>query len=188
MLNPFAIEEHSVRRVITINNAKHEAGHWITGWIHHQASCDVVIATTTKGSSYCNRKPSPDFYDLPDINDHLGKRIINLLSGAKAESLVLGSINNDMYCHLISDYEGAWPDYFVASELFRYYYRSIPNHARMSFEDEWRRLEAQCEDIVISRETFIQRVAEEAVSRLAVDQEEIKISQEDMLKILNRSG
>ncbi|WP_313752337.1 hypothetical protein [Mixta calida] len=125
-----------MRILITRNNAKHEAGHWITGWLHDQSSKDVVIATTPKGGSHCDRHPHPDFFDLACINAHLRGRIINLLSGAKAESLVDGEINQDIYRHLISSYEGAWPDYFVASELFRYYFRSLPPDERLSFEDE----------------------------------------------------
>lgn len=174
-----------MRRAVTISNAKHEAGHWITGWFHNEASNDVVISTTMEGNSYCEKEPHPDFTDISAINDHLKNRIINLLAGAKAESIVCGSINNEMYRQLINDYEGAWPDYFIASELFRYYFRSLPKNTRMTFEEEWRAVEARCEEMVIMHESFILRVADEAAIRFSEEHREIKLTKDEMIQILN---
>ncbi|MEB2712358.1 hypothetical protein VC136_06700 [Citrobacter freundii] len=169
------------------NNARHEAGHWITGWIFEKASKDIVIATTTMGDSYCERAPHPDFSSLQQINTHLGNRIINLLSGAKAESLVCGEFNNVIYMDLISDYKGAWPDFFIAGELFRYYYRSLCSSERGSFQDEWNRLLAKTEEIIKQYEVFIINITNEAVSRRIDENGLVTISQVDALKILERS-
>jgi len=52
-------------------------------------------------------------------------------------------------------------------------------------EDEWRRLEAESEQLVKANSLFIHRVAEEAASRLIADHGEIKISKAKMLQILD---
>ncbi|ELT3492672.1 hypothetical protein [Citrobacter freundii] len=173
-----------MRKAITFSNAKHEAGHWITGWILEKASKDLVIATTNNGDSYCERNPHPDFVDLEQINSHLGNRIINLLSGAKSESLVCGEFNNEIYIHLIGDYKGAWPDYFMASELFRYYYRSLNPSCRKSFDEEWNLITKKTEEIIKQHELFINSVANEAIRRISGEQSLINFSQADMLNIL----
>lgn len=102
-----------MRRAKAANNAKHEAGHWITGWILERASQGLVIATHDVGDSYCERVPHPDFLNLSQINCHLGNRIINLLGGAKAESLVCGNFNNQIFNDLVNNYQGAWPDFLL---------------------------------------------------------------------------
>ncbi|WP_336241258.1 hypothetical protein [Citrobacter freundii] len=177
-----------MRKEITVSNAKHEAGHWITGWILEKASEDIVIATTIVGDSYCGRAPHPDFVDLQQINFHLGNRVINLLSGAISESLVCGEFNREIYQHLISDYKGAWPDFFMASELFRYYYRSLHSSKRGSFEEEWNLLITKAEKIIKQHEMFINHVANEAIRRLSVEQSQITFSQADVLEILKNNS
>lgn len=174
-----------MRKAITVNNAKHETGHWISGWILEKASHDIVIATTDFGDSYCDRAPHPDFNNLSQINSHLSNRIINLISGAKAESFVCGEFNKDIYRDLVSDYKGAWPDFFIASELFRYYYRTLQPSDRMSFEDEWDRLVEKTERIIKQHEDFIGNVCNEVLRRFSEEHSQITISQADMLDMLN---
>ncbi|WP_085049611.1 hypothetical protein [Citrobacter werkmanii] len=88
---------------------------------------------------------------------------------------------------LISDYKGAWPDFFIAGELFRYYYRSLCSSERGSFQDEWNRLLAKTEEIIKQYEVFIINITNEAVSRRIDENGLVTISQVDALKILERS-
>lgn len=173
-----------MRRAKAANNAKHEAGHWITGWILERASQDLVIATHDVGDSYCERVPHPDFLNLSQINCHLGNRIINLLGGAKAESLVCGNFNNQIFNDLVNNYQGAWPDFFIASELFRYYYRSLDPSVRLTFTEEWESLVDRTEALIKKYETFINDIADEVLNRFQEDQPTVTISQEDVLNIL----
>lgn len=174
-----------MRRAITVNNAKHEAGHWITGWVLEKASQDLVIATNDVGDSYCDRVPHPDFHNLTQINCHLGNRIINLLGGAKAESLVCGDFNSQIFNELISNYKGAWPDYFIASELYRYYYRSLDHSVRQSFTDEWNTLVEKTEALIKKHEAFINDIANEVLARFSEEHSMVTISQAEVLTILS---
>lgn len=173
-----------MRRAITASNAKHEAGHWITGWILEKASQDLVIATNDVGDSYCELVPHPDFLNLSQINSHLGNRIISLLGGAKAESLVCGNFNNQIFNDLINNYKGAWPDFFIASELYRYYYRSLDPSVRLSFTEEWVSLVERTEALIKTYETFINDIAKEALNRFRENESTVTISQADVLTIL----
>lgn len=177
-----------MKKEIIRNNASHEAGHWLTGWILGQSSQSILISCESNGpDSYCERKSHPDFLTLSEINENLGHRVINLLSGAKAECLVMGEFKHEIYKDLVSDYKGAWPDYFMASELFRYYYRSIPEISRKSFEEEWRELERKCEEIILSNIQFINSVASAAIDKAKLSPVTVTISFEEMIDIFHNS-
>lgn len=177
-----------MRKAIIHNNAAHEAGHWLTGWILGRSSQSIRVSCESNGpDSFCERKPHPDFLTISDINENLGYRVINLLSGAKAESLVMGEFKHEIYRELVSDYKGAWPDYFIASELFRYYYRSLPADSRKSFEEEWMELERKCEEIILSHISFINSVASTVVEKANASTVTVTLPLEELIDIFNKS-
>lgn len=169
---------------IIISNARHETGHWITGWLHGQSSTNIVISCSEDDAdSYCERLPHPDFDDIEVINQHLRDRVINLIAGAKAERFIGGNFHREMYRSLISNYKGAWPDFFLASELFRYYFRSIPDSIRKLFEDEWLAMEVDCETIIRENNWFLNQVAEKALQKYQVELRSIFLSKNEILEI-----
>lgn len=178
-----------MQKAILKNNAHHEAGHWLTGWVLGQNSTDIVLTMPLDGKwdAYCGRDANPDFDDLNLLTSHLGNRIINLLAGAKAESLVGSVFNPDIYRDLVAYGHGAWPDYFIASELFRYFYRMLPSAGRKRYEEEWRELEAKCESIILENKTFISQVGKLVLDRYMNGLTEICLTKDELVGIFKES-
>lgn len=170
------------------NNARHEAGHWISGWVLGKASLDIVLVVPGDGNGdcYCDREPHPDFLSLDGINKHLSERIINLLSGAKAESYNGFVFNQDMFNYLISDYAGAWPDYFIAGELFRYYYRTIPSGSRGSYREEWEKLLTATEKLIVSNYPFISEVVARVLGISKQPGQKIVLKKDELVTLYSR--
>lgn len=179
-----------MQKAILRNNAHHEAGHWVTGWVMGRRSEDIELTMPADGKwlASCSRGPNPDFDDLNMLNTHLGDRIINLISGAKAESLSGEGINHDIYRYLVSDGNGAWPDFFIASELFRFFYRSLPAASRKSYEEEWRALETISERIVLDNRKFIFNFGNLTLERYTIGNTEIVFTRNELARIFAESN
>lgn len=178
-----------MQKAILKNNAQHEAGHWLTGWLLGGGSTDIVLNMPANGKwgACCGRGEHPDFDDLTALNGHLGDRIINLIAGAKVESLTEDGFDPDIYSHLVSEGRGGWPDYFIASELFRYFYRSLPFATRKSFKEEWLDLVAKCEKIILENRKFISQVGELALERSMDGRTEIRLTRDELVGIFKES-
>ncbi|CAI0836618.1 Uncharacterised protein [Serratia quinivorans] len=179
-----------MKKAILRNNAHHEAGHWVTGWIMGGQSGDIELTMPADGKwvASCGREPNPDFDDLNMLNTHLGHRIINLISGAKAESLSGEGFNHEIYRYLVSDGNGAWPDFFIASELFRFFYRSLSAASRKSYEEEWRELEAISERIVLDNRKFISKIGCLTLERYIKGNTEIIFTRDELVSIFAESN
>ncbi|HIF6641144.1 TPA: hypothetical protein ACX37L_000512 [Serratia marcescens] len=177
-----------MNRALLRNNAHHEAGHWVTGWVLGEYSKKIVLSMPSNGGwvAYCEREGYQDFENIKGINAAIGDRVINLLAGAKAESMTLDGFNNEIYKDLIADGNGAWPDFYLASELYRLYYRSLPVLTRGSFEDEWNAINDRCEKILIKYKSFIDNVGRMALIRYSSSTDAVvAFSKEELITLFN---
>jgi hypothetical protein len=172
---------------LLINNAKHEAGHWLTGWVLGKASESITLSYPQDGSwtAHCDRKAHPEFSELFEVNEHLRCRVINLLSGARAECFNGTDFQNDMFIDLISEGNGAWPDYFVAGELFRYYYRTLNSNARGTYSEEWLLLIKECDSIVSQNYGFIEAFCKHVLVNVCSAGDAITFELPELIKLFN---